>query len=138
MTGWKITIRTAPGAPIAAEYFCPLHGRFAVDVSRDENGDPPTAMACPERVGPVFATEEFGEIASSCGESAIHVISAPGTARVRRVEAHRGGYQRPEFETWTNTENLGEGQDLDDWKEDRAKVWQREREREAMELARDL
>lgn len=67
-----------------------------------------------------------------------HVISAPGIARVRKVEAHRGGYQKPEHETWTNTENLGEGQDLDDWKDDRAKVWERERERQAMEMAREL
>jgi hypothetical protein len=155
---WKITIHTAPGALIAAEYMCPEHGRFAVDVPRDENGDPPATENCPARAaecrecdGPPDHCPECGAVYDAgceqscpgrpwheCGRLSQHVISAPGTAKVRRVEAHRGGYQKPEFETWTNTENLGEGQDLDDWKADRAKVWERDREREAMELARDL
>jgi hypothetical protein len=130
---YKLTIRTSPGALIAAEYECPLHGRFARDVPRLENGDPPEQVACgaPVSLGPGRATWR-------CGKVSPHVISASGIARVRKVEAHRGGYQRPEFETWTNTENLGEGQDLDDWKDDRAKVWERERERQAMEMAREL
>lgn len=140
---WKINIRTAPGALVAAEYLCPVHGRFALDVPRGEDGDPPAEQRCVHpievRMFSLFgATPEERADRKRCPELAPHVISAPGTAKVRRVEAVRGSYQRPEFETWTNTENLGEGQDLDDWKDDRAKVWEREREREAMELARDL
>lgn len=145
---YKLTIRTAPGALIAAEYLCPVHGRFAIDVPRGADGDPPAARRCPHLIAasPSFADSEFSEHAylqmpertSHCGRPSPHVISAPGTAKVRRVEAVRGSYAKPEFETYTNCENLGEGQDLDDWKADRAKVWEREREREAMELAREL
>jgi hypothetical protein len=136
---WQLKIRTAPGALIAAEYECPVHGRFAADVPRDESGDPPATAPCSVQVvanvwPPGAPCRRFG----FCDTPSPHVISAPGIARVRKVEAHRGKYQKPEFETWTNTENLGEGQDLDDWKADRAKVWEREREREAMELAREL
>ena len=38
----------SPGARIAAEYLCPVHGRFAVDVPRDENGEP--APMCLEEI----------------------------------------------------------------------------------------
>lgn len=144
MTGWKMTIRTAPGALIAAEYECPVHGRFAVDVPREANGDPPDETACPARPSKVALVDQTtGALRwiwndEPCGAQSPYVISAPGTAKVRKVEAIRGSYQKPEFETWTNTENLGEGQDLDDWRDDRAKVWEREREREAMELAREI
>lgn len=129
-----MTIRTAPGALIAAEYECPVHGRFAVDVPREANGDPPDTAPCPARMLSMMLVDP----AMTCGDPSPYVISAPGTAKVRKVEAIRGSYQKPERETWTNTENLGEGQDLDDWRDDRAKVWEREREREAMELAREL
>lgn len=139
---YKLTIRTAPGALIAAEYECPVHGRFAIDVPREANGDPPADVACPMENprwavvnGAKVGHEDEGDV---CARRSPHVISRTGIAKVRKVEAIRGGYQKPEFETWTNTENLGEGQDPDDWKADRAKVWERERERESMELARDL
>lgn len=139
---YKLTIRTAPGALIAAEYECPVHGRFAVDVPRDANGDPPGDAPCPME-NPAWAVvngvkvghEDEGDV---CERRSRFVISAPGVARVRKVEAIRGSYQRPERETWTDTTSLGEGQDLDDWKADRAKVWERENERQAMELAREL
>lgn len=138
---WKITVRAAPGALIAAEYECPVHGRFCIDVPRDVDGDPPDFAACPAwrpRPDPPLDSIIADLVLPMCGELSAFVISAPGIARVRKVEAHRGGYQKPEFSTWTDTENLGEGQDIDDWKDDRAKVWEREREREAMELAREL
>lgn len=139
MTAWKLTVRTSPGALIAAEYECPVHGRFALDVPRGKDGDPPGEVAC--RHPPSGSAATFGVdpgYASACHRLAPHVISAPGSARVRKVEAVRGRDQKPEFSTWTDTQALEDGQDLDDWKDDRAKVWGREREREAMEMAREL
>jgi hypothetical protein len=127
---WKLTHHRSPGSSIAAEYECPVHGRFAVDVPRDENGDPPASRPCPR-------AWDWG-IPCVAGAESPFVISAPGIARVRKVEVHRGSYQKAEVPTWTDTTNLGEGQDIDDWKADRAKVWERENERQAMELAREL
>jgi hypothetical protein len=137
MTAWKINVRTAPGALVAAEYHCPVHGRFALDVPRDANGDPPSSATCPAGVRWELAGAGDELQGWRCAPAPF-VISAPGIAKVRRVEAVRGKSQQAEFETWTDTTNLGEGQDIDDWKDDRAKVWEREREREAMELAREL
>jgi len=135
---YKLTLRTAPGALIAAEYECPMHGRFAIDVPRGEDGDPPAEVPCSVLSRGCGRPCGGCSERNPCGEPSPFVISASGIARVRKVEAHRGGYQKAEVPTWTDTTNLGEGQDLDDWKADRAKVWERENERQAMELAREL
>jgi hypothetical protein len=128
--GWRIkTSGSAAGLPIAAEYLCPEHGRFTVDVTRDEKGDAPAEAKCTAQVlGPGAPF-----VLLACGEWSPFVISAP-RARVKLVEVVRGKYQKPEFDTWTNTENLGEGQDLDDWIADRDKVWERDRENSIKEL----
>jgi len=131
MTAWKLTVRTSPGSLIAAEYECPVHGRFALNVERGADGDPPSEVGCPA-IGWGYS--------EGCMEPSPHVISAPGIARAKKVTAAVRGSDnvKPEFSTWTDTTNLAEGQDLADWKEDRAKVWERENERQAMELAREL
>lgn len=108
---WRIVTRGAPTPTIAAEYICPVHGRFSVDAQRDANGDAPASVTC----------------AAPCRELSPYAISAP-RGKVKAVEVVRGGYQKPEAETWTNTENLGEGQDYDDWVADRDQVWERDRE----------
>lgn len=135
---------TRSDRPMVAEYLCPVHGRFALEVQRDENGDPPNEMLCDYEL--VTREEKIANLARRmqqgipgptrglCDELSPFVISKTGTARVRRVEAVRGGYQKPERETWTDTTNLGEGQDLDDWIADRDKVWERDRQREIKEL----
>jgi hypothetical protein len=147
-TAYKLTIRTSPGALIAAEYECPVHGRFALDVPREANGDPPATADCPKltRVSGMSTGGSGADrgawlpCAAYRGEASPHVISAPGIARVKKVSAAIRGSDKAtaEFPTWTDTTNLAEGQDLDDWKDDRAKVWDRERERQAMEMAREL
>lgn len=108
--------------PMVAEYLCPVHGRFELTVERDVNGDPPAQAFCP----------------TTCGRASPFAISNPGYAKVRAVEAVRGGYEKPAFETWTDTTALGEGQDLDDWHDDRAKVWERHREAEVHKLTKEL
>lgn len=138
MTGWKLTIRTAPGALVAAEYDCPVHGRFAVDVPRDASGDPPSSVAC-SRQGMAFADArdpEHSVMHAACGLSSPHVISAPGRVRVRLVEAAiRGKDQKPEHRTWSDMTNLMEGQDVDEWREERErKVWDDERHKAVKEI----
>lgn len=118
---------TRSDRPMIAEYLCPVHGRFALEVARDENGDPPDEMPCD------FEIESCGN--DPCGRPSSFAISKPGYAKVKAVEAVRGGYQKAERPTWTDTTNLGEGQDLDDWWDDRDKVWERHRESEIKELS---
>lgn len=129
---WTTKRRGDTGRPMLAEYECPVHGRFARQVSRDAGGDPEPEVPCRETEG-----EDIGGgfvRVNRCGRTSPHVISAP-LVRVRRVEVARGGYQRAERPTWTDTTNLGEGQDLDDWKADRAKVWEADRQQQNKELA---
>lgn len=116
--------------PMVAEYHCPMHGRFALEVARDENGDPPAEMPCP-KLTPIA---RLSNLETPCEASSPHVISAPRGTRVRKVEVVRGPYQKPELPTWTDTTNLGEGQDLDDWIADRDKVWEAERHKDIKEL----
>lgn len=129
--------------PMVAEYLCPEHGRFELTVERDENGDPPAQAFCPARVeARMFAlfgaTSEERDQLTTCRRASPFAISNPGYAKVRAVEAVRGGYEKPAFETWTDTTALGEGQDLDDWHDDRAKVWERHREAEVHKLTKEL
>lgn len=140
---------TRSDRPMVAEYLCPVHGRFELTVDRDANGDPPGEMPCPHRDRPTVCQCGASMIAAACsnlgcfrelrpiycGRTSPFAISASGYAKVKAVEAVRGGYEKPARETYTNTENLGEGQDLDDWWDDRAKVWDRHRESEIKELA---
>lgn len=161
--------------PMIAEYLCPVHGRFALTVERNENGDPPDEARCPapgqrERCAvcarPTTTDEDSLNLELNpdhgdgtadlcwrhwnignrcdgvtseapeppCGRESHFAISAPGYCKVKNVEAVRGGYQKAERPTWTDTTNLGEGQDPDDWWDDRAKVWERQRESEIKEL----
>lgn len=167
---------TRSDRPMVAEYLCPVHGRFTLEVARDANGNPPDGATCPahrrrERcptcIRPMATDQDSlsldlnpddGEgtaalcwrhwnignqcdgvtsesVEPPCGLASPFVISRPGYCKVKNVEAVRGGYQKPERPTWTDTTNLGEGQDVDDWWDDRAKVWDRQRESEIKELA---
>lgn len=113
---------TRSDRPMVAEYMCPEHGKFSAEVQRDADGNPPDEVICGSYTS-IF-----------CGRKAEYRISRTGTAKVRGVEVVRGGYQKPERPTWTDTTNLGEGQDLDDWIADRDKVWEADREASIKEL----
>lgn len=114
---WTIKIRGTTDRPIAAEYLCPVHGRFAVTVDRDANGDAPSLEACPE----------------DCGAASPYAVSAPRVG-VRRVEAVKGGWEKPARKTFLDTRNLGEGQDIDEWREDRARIRDQQRRDSLKEL----
>lgn len=106
--------------PLLAEYTCPEHGVFECVVQREENGEAPDVVQCDQCEGPATWTP-----------SAI-------IGRVRRVEVVRGKYEKPERKTWLDTRNLGEGQDLDDFREDRRKIRDEQREREVREILKTL
>lgn len=115
---------------IAAEYYCEEHGRFERDVERDENGDAPDVIPC------VFLENEEQDPGEPCPHVAIWCISSP-MARVRKLEAVKGKWQKPERKTWTDTSAIGEGQALYDWKEDRAAIWEERRKEDVMAFARE-
>lgn len=141
---------TRSDRPMIAEYLCPVHGRFELTVERDANGDPPAEMPCPAlglahplyQPRPEDSARDFREAHRRgdrrCDKASPFAISKPGFSKVKNVEAVRGGYEKPARETYTDTTNLGEGQSLEDWEGDRAKVWERERERQVMEMTREL
>jgi hypothetical protein len=56
---------------------------------------------------------------------------------VRALEAVKGKWEKPARATYTDTRNLGEGQPLHEWKEDRAKVWEEKRKADVMKFARE-
>lgn len=93
---------------IAVEYLCEEHGRF----ESIEERPPPDDKPCPTCFGP----------APWC-------ISAPlGT--VKRASATQGRYEPPPV-GYLDTRALGDGMPLDEWRDERAKVRAKEREREA-------
>lgn len=116
----------ASSQPVEAEYTCPEHGTFSCDVIRDHNGDTPDAVGCPIIVGGFI----------ECDQRSTWTPSRIDT-RVRKVEVVRGKWEKPERPTYYNTQALGEGQDIDEWRADRAAKWDEQRKREVYEMAKD-
>lgn len=73
---WAIKIRGDAKSLIAAEYECPVHGRFEITAPRDEVLD---EEVCGFRTG-IF-----------CGRIAPFCFPSPARARVQRVTAARRG-----------------------------------------------
>lgn len=131
---WLVKVRSEGRTKtIAAEYECPEHGRFELDVERDDNGDAPNTINCPIEVPAGGVELEYVE----CGAVAEWRISSP-LARVNRIEAIKGKSQKPERKTWTDTTAIGEGQPLYEWREDRAKIWEEKRKEDVMAFAREV
>lgn len=128
--------RGSPTARTFADYYCEDHGRFELDVERTAEGDAPDVMPCPAVVSLVKHNDGHGWHETACGKPSVWCISAP-MAKVRPFEAIKGGWQKPEHKTWTDTRALGEGQALYDWKEDRAKVWEEKRKADVMKFAKE-
>jgi len=128
---FTIKIRGSTDRPIAAEYLCPVHGRFTLTVDRDANGDPAVSRPCPMPIGcdDDGCTKEH----APCALPSPYVISAP-LVGVRRVEAVKGGWQKPERPTWLDTRDLGEGQDIDEWRQKREAIRDQQRRDSLKEL----
>lgn len=113
---WVYKHRRAPGQDIRCDFECPEHGYFAASVPRDDQGNPPASHPCP-----------------TCGTAAEWRISAP-FGKVKPWEVVRGGWEKPERPTYLDTRKLGEGQELDEFREDRRKIRDEQRHRELKEL----
>lgn len=105
-------------APIVCVYTCPEHGEFDAVVERDENGEAPDAIECPNAM-------LYG-MPIVCAHLATWTPS-PIVGRVRRVEVVRGKWERPEHKTYLDTRDLGEGQDPEEFQAKRDKIWDEER-----------
>lgn len=125
---------TRSDRPMVAEYRCPVHGLFSLEVTRDENGDPPSTRPCS---APKDRCLRDGCAAPyACGLPSPYCVSAPRVG-VRRVEAVKGKWEKPERKTFLDTRNLGEGQELDDFRADRERIWDEKRKQDLKELLRD-
>lgn len=100
---------------IIVEYLCPQHGRF----ESLEQRPPPDDKPCP-----------------SCFRPAPWCISAP-YGRVKLASATSHGYEAPPPGV-LDTRAIGDGQSVEEWKADRAKIREAEREREAAAIMREM
>lgn len=122
-------------ATIVCVYTCPEHGEFDAEVHRDENGSAPDLTVCPAEddcwdcggqpsapggQGPCATCN--GSSTAPCGLDATWTPS-PVLGRVRRVEVTRGKWEKPERKTFLDTRKLGEGQDVDEFRAERRKMW---------------
>jgi hypothetical protein len=113
---FRIKVRGA-GGTILLEFLCDTHGRFEAHVDRETS---PDSVPCPE-----------------CGADSPWSPSSAPMCRVRAVEAIKGKWTKPERKTYTDTRNLGEGQPLYEWKEDRAAIWEERRKADVMKFAKE-
>lgn len=126
-------------APIVACYTCPEHGEFDAEVRRDENGEAPDVIVCGDEVAIGETTHPLtGQPAIEYGrcEQQATWTPSPVAGRVRRIEAVKGGWEKPERSTFLDTRRLGEGQSMDEFRAERKRVWEEQRKRTVMELKR--
>lgn len=126
---YTVKLRGDSSRPLVAEYLCPVHGVFSCEVIKEPNGDAPDAVACPIRISQEF--EELDE--PECGQPSIWTPSRLA-CRVKKWEVVRGKYAKPERKTYMDTRDLGEGQDLDEWKAKRAAIWEEKRQADVKEM----
>lgn len=119
---------------IRADYSCPDHGPFEAEVESPA----PDFMPCP---APNEDTS-CGDLTCPdycqprpCGEDSPWIPSAV-FGRVRMVEAHRGKADARPGPLAMSTRDLGEGMSMQEWREQRAKVWQEHDHRTNKEILR--
>jgi hypothetical protein len=105
-----------------AEYICPEHGKFNALVQRTGSCDPPDEHPCPALIAVVNMLDDGEAVDMVCDEPSPWTISGP-LGRVKRGEVTQGKVSKAELPTWTDTEALGAGMSLREWKKNRAKVW---------------
>ena len=116
--------------PIVAVYTCPEHGEFDAVVQRDENGEAPDAVLCSYFECYCDPTETCAGC-KPCSAFATWTPSPIG-CRVRRIEAVKGRWEKPERKTYLDTRELGEGMDMDEWQAKRKAVWEEKRQQDVM------
>lgn len=142
---YTVKIRGDSTRPMLCVYRCPEHGEFDAEVMRDETGGAPEVIPCPVTVGWEGQAERppgtFGATDPGNADGSIYEVlcKQPATwtpsavaCRVRRIEAVKGKWEKPEKRTYLDTRELGEGQDIDDFREKRAKIWEEKRQQDVM------
>jgi hypothetical protein len=105
---FAIKVRGA-GGTILHEYLCDSHGRFEVLVDRVES---PDEVPCPD-----------------CGSPALWSPSSAPSVHVQFVVSATQGKSDPKpHKRSMDTRSLGEGQRMSDWRKERKKVWEQERQ----------
>lgn len=136
--------------PIVATYTCPAHGEMDVEVRRDANGEAPDVILCPvddpfdDCIG--CGGQPSAPGASDCAlcNGTSHSVcsrdagwtASPVAGRVRRVEVSRGKWEPPERKSYLDTRKLGEGQDPEEFRKERKKMWTEKRLAGVKELLR--
>jgi hypothetical protein len=113
MSGYTVKVRGAVGSKKLREYACEEHGRFEELV-----GEPaPAEQPCPE-----------------CGASSSSADTSPAVHTKFVVSVSRGKSDPKPHRLAMDLRNLGEGQPHHEWKDERAKLWEGERQKELKEL----
>lgn len=135
--------------PLEAEYRCPVHGVFTCVVLKDERGEAPDDVSCPAAALPKSCLDckldlldgeaecdRCGRVyeAGECGQRSMWTPSKTVAARVKRYEVVRGKWEEPERPTYLDTRDLGEGQDPDDFRDNRTKIWEEHRHKAVKEM----
>lgn len=130
--------------PLVCVYTCPTHGEFDAEVERDADGNAPDVIECgiPDDCWDCGGQPSApGRLESGCKtcKMTCHApcpldatwTPSPIACRVRRFEVARGKYEKPERKTYLDTRNLGEGQDIEEFRAERRKIWRDHRMNEA-------
>jgi len=123
------------GPTVTAVYTCPVHGAFDAEVQREATGGAPDAIACNEEITLGVATHPLtGAPAIEYGRCSLEASWTPTViaCRVRRIEAVKGKWEKPERKTYLDTRDLAEGMDIDDFHEKRSAVWEERRQQDVM------
>jgi hypothetical protein len=147
---FTVKVRGAISQPMICVYTCPEHGEFDAEVQRDARGNSPDIIECYEEFCPDcgrVSSDHPSKIGDACPEcpSAFAVCRLPATwtpsptvaCRVKRFEVVRGKWEKPERPTYLDTRKLGEGQSWDEFRKERAKVWEEKRQDDILKFTRD-
>ena len=105
---WLLKLRGDSTAPIAAEYECPVHGRFTVTVPRPE----PDEQPCAVELNP----DPAGAIRHPCGRPSPWRFPTP-LGRVKLGELAKGKSDpRPPGSVMLDTRPLADGMPYSEWK----------------------
>lgn len=121
-------------------YTCPEHGEFDAEVQRNENGEAPDEIECTAVVDtpPILQTDGWlkGRHAVFRGYCSLPSTWTPSPVgcRVRRVEAVKGKWEKPERPTYLDTRELAEGMDIEEFEAKRAAIWDEKRKQDVMNI----
>lgn len=112
MSGYVLKMRGAPPAITTRDYLCADCGRWELTIENPA----PDVVDCP-----------------GCGEPAERVIGAPAVHTQFVVSATQGKSDPKPHRLALDTRPLAEGQRFNEWKQERAKLWEQDRKRRVME-----